>query len=594
KRLEKIELLWDQYISIQGQIEILDDSDVQKTDLERELNIFEPSYFDALSRAQDKIDASKVTGSNTNQIQNISQSSFIQQSLPQVNVKLPPLNLPSFSGSYHDYMQFNDIFDSLIDKNQFLSKVQKFYYLKSCLIGDAQKIIQSLEVTEQNYDIAKDLLKERYENKRIIINSHLKSFFELPVIQKESSQGLRNFLDTFLKDFRSLKNLGQPVDQWDSILIYVLTSKLDFNSKREWENSIKDNTLLPTIDDFTKFLNSRCQLLETIYIKASCNESNKGIRGNNYQLNHVSTQNKLKCYFCRENHCLYYCQKFLNLTPQNRIKEVNKLNLCNNCLRTKHTDQDICKGQCKKCGKAHNTLLHVNSSHYDNSQNQGHSNSNFQGQQTFNTLQDQPLQSNFVNNSNNSSENSINTHCSNQFAKTSVLLGTAEIFIKDSTNNFLKCRALLDGGSQSNFITKNLAEKLQIKTNKSYLPIIGIGGNQTGINHNINTEVKSMHNNFQRNLTFLIIDRITNNIPQVCQEINNIQIPDNIILADPNFMVSRQVDVLLGATIFYSLLSNNQIKLGKNMPMLTETFLGWVIAGPLQVNTIKSKQTCML
>lgn len=621
KRLQKIEPLWEEFMSIQGQIEVLDESAAQIADLERELNGFEGIYFDLISRAQD------IINENLNRVAQVHAQSSVTslaqaQNIahqPTISVKLPALDLPKFSGSYNEYLQFFDTFKSLIEQNQSLSKVQKFYYLKSCLVGEAQKITQSLEVTEQNYDIALDLLKKRYENKRIIINSHLKSIFDLPSLTKENSHSLRTLLDTFLKDFRSLKNLGEPVENWSSILIYVLLSKLDFSSKREWENSIKDkhNIVLPTIDEFIDFLSSRCQLLETIYIsKASSSsggfESNKGMK-NNYSINNFSgqSQSKTKCYFCKENHCLYYCQKFINLSPQARVKEVQKINLCNNCLRKAHTGVE-CKGQCKKCGsKAHNTLLHIDSSKEQSqikfNKNESLVNSVVQDQNTSleckqginfvpNTLEPSLKLSMESSSFSEKGATSISSHCS-EVIHTSVLLGTAEMLIKTDTGDFIKCRALLDGGSQSNFMTKSLFKKLHIQADHVSFPIIGIGGSQTAINQSIQTEVKSLYSDFSQILSFLILDKITNNVPQTFQvaTVNDLKIPANILLADSNFMISREIDILLGAAVFYSLLLNDQIKLGINKPILTKTRVGWILAGPLPGFSNKvNQESCLV
>ncbi|KAK9498852.1 hypothetical protein O3M35_003408 [Rhynocoris fuscipes] len=46
--------------------------------------------------------------------------------------------------------------------------------------GEASQILSSLEITCSNYTIAWDLLKERYDNKKLIINSHIKSIFDPP------------------------------------------------------------------------------------------------------------------------------------------------------------------------------------------------------------------------------------------------------------------------------------------------------------------------------------------------------------------------------------------------------------------------------
>lgn len=102
---------------------------------------------------------------------------------------------------------------------------------------EAAQVIQSLETSSQNYDIALVLLIERYDNRRIIIQSHIRALFELPVIQKDSSTQLRSLVDNALKHTRALHALGQPTDSWDALLFHLITSKLDRNSHKEWEYS---------------------------------------------------------------------------------------------------------------------------------------------------------------------------------------------------------------------------------------------------------------------------------------------------------------------------------------------------------------------
>jgi len=79
------------------------------------------------------------------------------------HIKLPKLELPKFSGKYEEW--FFDTFNSLIHVNASLSNVQRLQYLKSSVTGDAAKIISALEISGANYDIAWDLLRERYDNK---------------------------------------------------------------------------------------------------------------------------------------------------------------------------------------------------------------------------------------------------------------------------------------------------------------------------------------------------------------------------------------------------------------------------------------------
>ena len=55
-----------------------------------------------------------------------------------------------------------------------------------------------------------------------------------------------------------------------------------------------------------------------------------------------------------------------------------------------------------------------------------------------------------------------------------VLLGTARIKILDKFNDEHNCRVLLDGGSQSHFITERLAEKLRLPKTPVNLPFAGL------------------------------------------------------------------------------------------------------------------------
>jgi hypothetical protein len=116
-------------------------------------------------------------------------------------VKLPQINIPEFTGKVEEWMEFFDIFKSLIDENKSISPIEKFYYLKSSLRGEALRIISSLEISAANYKGALDLLKNRYDNKNIIIQKHIAELFNLPAVVKENSIQLRGLLDSFNKHF---------------------------------------------------------------------------------------------------------------------------------------------------------------------------------------------------------------------------------------------------------------------------------------------------------------------------------------------------------------------------------------------------------
>ncbi|XP_011859359.1 PREDICTED: uncharacterized protein LOC105556856 [Vollenhovia emeryi] len=84
---------------------------------------------------------------------------------------------------------------SIIHANASINEVQKLQYLNGCLRDDASKVINSLEISALNYEVAWNLLKERYDNKRIIVHNHIKAIMDLPCMTKENLTELRQIAD---------------------------------------------------------------------------------------------------------------------------------------------------------------------------------------------------------------------------------------------------------------------------------------------------------------------------------------------------------------------------------------------------------------
>ena len=79
------------------------------------------------------------------------------------------------------------------------------------------------------------LLKDRYENERSIIQAHLQAIWSQPVLETASDLGLRKLLELTNEHLRALAELGQPVEHCDVILVFVLTNKMDPESRKQWQ-----------------------------------------------------------------------------------------------------------------------------------------------------------------------------------------------------------------------------------------------------------------------------------------------------------------------------------------------------------------------
>lgn len=556
-RLEKAEELWAKFGSVQSKLESLrDDGEID----EHARTLFEDIYFEAVSKAKDILDS--INKANTrDKIEQVVDTNININS----KMQLPTLTLPNFNGDYTKWLLFKDSYVSAIHSNHSLSNIEKFRYLRSTLQGDALQLLASLETTHQNYTVAWNMLLNRYENERIIIHTHLKAIFDIPLIHKETYTILRHTIDQFQMHLRALEALNEPVNQWDTILIHLLASKLDWKTRREWEEEIGETfaTSKPTLKDLTSFLSNRCQILEMTDRVAKQDST----RTQTYRKPIACATTTQTCSVCNNAHYTFKCETFLKLTPADRAAKARELRLCINCLRPGHYVRECTStSTCRKCNKNHNTLLHYQEKKYS-------TNGTPPSQKTGEPPANQASGS-------NPSKATI-TNCFSRYKEFDVLLSTAIIHIYDVHNRIHEARALLDSGSQASFISKNLMVTLGLKGNQINIPVHGISNASTNISEMADIRIKSRHNNFNTQLNCLVLNKITQVLPPVKIDRNHLRIPTNITLADPDFHIPKEIEILIGADIFWDLLCIGQIRLGSNEPILQKTLLGWVISGPI-------------
>jgi hypothetical protein len=81
-------------------------------------------------------------------------------------------------------------------------------------------------------------------------------------------------------------------------------------------------------------------------------------------------------------------------------------------------------------------------------------------------------------------------------------------------------------------------------------------------------------------ISCLVLSKITRHIPEYSLKNLNINIPEDIQLADPNFYKPFPIDLLLGAGLFWKLLGSGKIS-SAGQPHLIETSLGWLVSGEI-------------
>ncbi|GFQ65424.1 DUF1758 domain-containing protein [Trichonephila clavata] len=177
------------------------------------------------------------------------------------NIKLKDLPLPTFSGKFQEFELFKNQFMNVIGNNSSLNDTKKLCYLKSALKNDAS-LIQS---DQDSFESLIDALRNRYENKRALVDIHISEILSVPKVQRsENPAQLRFLIDTVRSHLRSLKNLKMDSNVLsDAILLHMLNSKIDKESQRLFQLNLK-TTEVPSLQDLFSFLETRCIQLESV------------------------------------------------------------------------------------------------------------------------------------------------------------------------------------------------------------------------------------------------------------------------------------------------------------------------------------------
>ncbi|XP_055522947.1 uncharacterized protein LOC129717127 [Wyeomyia smithii] len=566
-RLENLVSLWTDFSKIQCELESLDEANLDDQ-LKQRADI-ESQYY--------KVKGFLLAVNKSPSTPSVTPSNISTAQYPPSNshIRLPDVKLPIFSGSLDSWLNFHDLYISLVHSSQDLSNIQKFYHLRSSLAGDALKLIQTIPLSANNYPVAWNLLVEHFQNTARLKQSYVDALFEFSPLKRESATELDSLVEKFEANVKILQQLGEKTEFWDVLLIRMLSTRLDPTTRRDWEehSSTRDTVSFP---DLTTFIQRRVTVLQTIIgntTEASSNAFLKRQPASRPFASHGATQfQSRKCSVCSEQHPLYMCAKFAKMDIQEKEKEVRRLQLCRNCLRTSHVGKDCSSfSSCKRCQGRHHTQLCQNQarvlpSKSSNVSAQIPSSSSQQGELppiSFSAIQPQPT-----------------THASATRKRTSVLLATAVVIVIDDNGTRHAARALLDSGSECCFATESFSQLIKVQRKKITIPIAGIGQSATQTKGKFSSLVCSCITDYSATVEFLVLPKVTVDLPATSVNMSACKIPADVQLADPAFFKSNPIDLILGAEIFFELFRvPGRIALGDDLPTLVNSVFGWVVTG---------------
>ncbi|CAG2200378.1 unnamed protein product [Mytilus edulis] len=495
--------------------------------------------------------------------------------LNQAAVKLPKLEIMGYNGDKQKFKEFWDQFEVTVHKNTKLSNVEKFSYLKSKLHGTAQSAISGLQLSNENYDVAIDILKDRFGDIQNAVNAHYVELINLSCASNRTSE-LRFLYDKIERNLRSLEALNQNIDQ--DVFISMITTKLPEAVLVQLE--IQKGSDRWTVDKLRDLLKSYIAAREAAEIqsKEKTNDfkpqqpSNANVQSrykpsygkpqnvrssgealfsatNDRPFTPTRTEVKKLCIYCKGSHWSDECS--LYKTVEDRKAQLN--GLCYICLKSGHRLRECSSDRkcvyCSKTKKHHRSLC----------------------LKKFPTNRTEI--SNLVDEAVESTES------------VTVSLTTEPSFLSSDTCNE-EIRLLLDSGSQRTYVSETLAKKLRLKVESvEEVSVITFGSDKPKL---VKTEKVTLQmklvDGTKMKISANVVPKITGSVLRRPVSIKNCQnyeyLWNNFNLADtlPTENEKTTIELLIGNDYYLDIILPEKIEIQPGLYLLGSKF-GWIITG---------------
>lgn len=615
--ISRLQSAYSKYEEIQIELEIED---------EREMNDrthFDDGYGKVEAVLLDKLDKLKQSQPNdtnlfqklSSVIENASKSNSNVEVAQQLKFKLPEVPLIKFDGDKLKWLSFRDVFVSVIHSSTRLTNLEKFYYLHGSIKeGSAYRLIESIPVTNDNYLIAWDKLFNHYNNEFAIQQHHIRCIYEIKKPVENSCVALTAFVETIEKNLQALQALQVDHSTWSLFMNHHVIERLDNASKVEVLKKLPLDKLTST-DDLLNLIKTRIRLLENLGSHKISSENQRQSNTVNKQNNNsraLTTTNE-SCLYCgKSDHKIRNCSKFSGseVSPIARFEFVKKHNLCTNCISNGHRALNCSSGSCRKCNMKHHTLLHFSKS------NQSLKSENVNKSSHPTTLPSASTSKSLTASENNNSRfndlsppcqvsketkssssfhigNVLSTHVEEDLKLPETILATILLWVRSDKGYRIQCRALLDSGSQRNFVSQRMCQLLKASKQSINHSVSGFSGHVNNVRWLTNLSIHSRYNNSSHTLKFLIVPKICGNLPNTDIDLNKLNckltsIPNHINLADPLFYKSESVDMLIGVEIFNEILLSETFVMNIQLPPFRNSQFGYLIFGKLKQFVISS------
>ena len=441
---------------------------------------------------------------------------------------LKRVSLPVFDGNVRNYDNWAASFQAMVDEAP-IKDEEKLLHLRQYLSGEALQVIDGLGHSSAAYQVAKERLGRKYGGERRRCAIFLEEVDAFPVLRPNNPSDLNKLADLLDILAINLKESNLESELGAGLLYIKLQKKLGKNRLASFHRYLYEKKLPGTVMSLRKWI------LQENAFEVIADETTRGVLHRSVVGAEVfhNSENK-KCIFCKESHNVKNCEKFLALSVEDRNERLSGLGCCFKCLALGHIKKE-CKARlvCDICQKGHHTLLHGLSYSF---------------------------------------------HFGSE-VKFSISLRTIPIIIKYKDRE-IKVNCLLDDGSTTSFVNKEVVDFLGIPREDSQTMQVGVlnGSSKNFESSSVKFQVKNMNRNKTFSIQANTIDKVTGNLTPVDWTIESKKFShlSKIPFHKPN---NNKVALLIGLDHAELHRSFKEIKGRQFDPIARLTPLGWTCTG---------------
>ena len=452
------------------------------------------------------------------------EESYAKSAVKGNNAKLPKLVITKFQGTHLDWQRFWGQFETEIDKAE-ISQIAKLSYLKELVEPRVRTYIDGLPFTIEGYERAKSIMKSKFGKPSEVANAHMQGTISLPLVKGSHPKRIHEFFESLVTNTQALETMGK-ISQVNGFVRPTLDKLPGIRADLvrlddEWQEW--------GFPQLVEALRKWCE--RNPVISEEQGGSDPRFKGGKFLHLRQEQSKPRPCVYCNsDQHKSVACDKMVDVAS--RKKELAAKKRCFNCTGLKHRASE-CRSlsTCLKCKAKHHTSI----------------------------CDQAPKQIMLAT------------------SKGRVIYPVVVVMVDG-----VKCRALLDTGAGSSYISSGLVKLIGKKPNKTEFKKIDMMlCTTTQKIECYNVKISNVQGTFELTTQASKVDKnVLLSIPnpqysKVISENNHLR---EVSMDDNDTKPELPISMILGASDYSKIKTNTEPKLGEpGEPVGELTKLGWTI-----------------